>query len=223
MQALETTGQLDNTLVIFIGDNGPPLPRAKTTSWEAGVAVPLIIRPVDGADFAARHTTKLTSALDLFPTVLEAAGIPVPDQNEGRSLLPLLDSDEAVWRQYLFTEMNFHSPKSFIPWRTVRDDRFKLHWRADAQGEESYQLYDLESDPMETVNLIGVAKWQAVETRLRDALSNWRQATNDPLLDSEVILALEAKSEDWRASDNMIPEQDTFLDDFLENKISGSR
>jgi N-sulfoglucosamine sulfohydrolase len=71
---------------------------------------------------------ELTSALDLYPTFLEVAGLPVPAYLPGRSLLPLLTGKQTDWRDYLFTEFHVHSNHNPYPQRTVRNDRYKLIW-----------------------------------------------------------------------------------------------
>jgi len=90
---LEEIGELENTLVIVTSDNGMPFPRAKTTLYDWGTRMPLAIRwgkripPGRRVDDFVCHT-------DFAPTILEAAGIEVPEVMTGRSLLPILDSEK---------------------------------------------------------------------------------------------------------------------------------
>ena len=88
---LEKTGQLDNTLIFITSDNGMPFPRGKATLYDQGTHMPLAIRwprlfP------GGRQITDFVSHKDFAPTILEAAGVPIPSQMAGRSLLPLLTS-----------------------------------------------------------------------------------------------------------------------------------
>ncbi|MGQ9729852.1 MAG: sulfatase family protein [Candidatus Zipacnadales bacterium] len=125
MERVEQAGVADNTLVIVLGDNGPPFTRAKTTCYEAGVRTPFIVRWPNRAQ-AGLRSQALISAVDILPTVCEAAGIDHPQDLAGQSLVPLLTGEEKGWRCMLATEYNSHSEGGFFPRRTIRDDRYKL-------------------------------------------------------------------------------------------------
>ena len=84
--------ELDRTLVVVTSDNGMPFPRAKTNLYDYGVRVPLAIRWASEAP-GGRSVDDFVSLTDLAPTFLEAAGVPVPDEMTGRSLMPLLRSN----------------------------------------------------------------------------------------------------------------------------------
>lgn len=128
LQALEQTGRLENTLIIYLSDHGAPMPRGKKTSYEGGVRIPLIMWMPERIH-SGLVRDELVSTVDLMPTILDFAGISAPDKLAGRSLCPLLNQnpkDDAPWRQYLFTEFTLHWPETFFPQRAVRDDRYKL-------------------------------------------------------------------------------------------------
>jgi len=167
MESLRVHGLDENTLVIFLSDNGPEFPRGKCTSFEAGTRVPMIVRWSGRLD--PRVSRDLVSAVDIFPTVLEVADITPPGGLPGLSLLPVLEGEPAVWRNEIFTEYNSHEPRMFDPQRAVRSGKYKLiqtllrdpglEWPGEfdlekfrtvqsrAGQEEFVQLYDLESDP----------------------------------------------------------------------------
>ncbi|MSU23443.1 MAG: hypothetical protein EXS32_06410 [Opitutus sp.] len=86
---LEAIGELDNTLVVVTSDNGMPFPRAKTTLYDPGVRMPLAVR-WPGRVPAGRVVDDFVSHIDFAPTFLEVAGVAVPAQITGRSLLPVL-------------------------------------------------------------------------------------------------------------------------------------
>jgi uncharacterized sulfatase len=94
IEKLEEIGELGNTLVVVTSDNGMPFPRAKTTLYDWGVRMPLAIRWGDAVP-AGRVIDDFVSHTDFAPTFLEAAGLPVPDQMTGKSLLPMLTSDKS--------------------------------------------------------------------------------------------------------------------------------
>ena len=91
---LEQMGELDNTIVVMTGDHGMPFPRGKANLYDSGTRVPLAIR-WKGAIPAGRRLTDFVSTTDIAPTLLEAAGVSVPAQMTGRSLLSILTSDES--------------------------------------------------------------------------------------------------------------------------------
>lgn len=91
---LEEMGELDNTLVVATSDNGMPFPRAKTTLYDWGVRMPLAIRWGKKVP-KGRIVDNLVSHTDFAPTFLQAAGIDVPTEMTGQSLLPILYSQDA--------------------------------------------------------------------------------------------------------------------------------
>lgn len=212
LELLQGKQMLDNTLVIFVGDNGVPFSRAKTTSYEAGVAVPMII-VWPGVGTAGLRSRALVSTVDLLPTLLDAIGAdPIP--TSGHSLRDVMWDNAAVdWRTRLFTEYNSHGIGQFYPRRTVRNDRFKLIHNLESprrnptvyQGKArpgpgivvdpaalkayetlasppEWELYDLATDPHERINLASDERYQQTLGELQGALMQWREAHGDPLL-----------------------------------------
>jgi N-sulfoglucosamine sulfohydrolase len=197
MDELKAAGLADNTLVIFIGDNGLPTVHGKTTSYELGVRVPLMVRWPNQAK-AGTVSRDLTSTLDLMPTILAAAGVTIPDNLAGQPLQPLLRCEPVKWRELLFTEMNFHQPEMFLPQRTVRDVRYKLlHNLIPASDQAAVELFDLQADPDETKNLANDPTLSKVRERLESALTDWQVKTADPLLDAARVQRWKAAAERW--------------------------
>jgi N-sulfoglucosamine sulfohydrolase len=205
-----------NTLIVVLGDNGPPMMRAKVSSYEAGVNVPFIVWWPGGA--RSQVNTNLVCSIDLMPTFLELAGLRAPPGLPGRSLLPLLRGQPVRWRDYLATEYTTHEPRNLNPQRSIRDARYKLtltllqdpafKWpeeislaeyckvqRRAATGEY-LELYDLQSDPHEFKNLAGAPELTAVQSRLFRELHQWRESTKDPLLDLAALGELVLKEKD---------------------------
>jgi len=129
MEALAKAGRADNTLVIFLSDNGPHFAgRGKGTLHEGGLHVPFIVRWPGHAKLGVRSRA-LVSAADIVPTVIEAIGIQWPGPLAGRSLLPLLGGkDDVPWRQHLCGEWNsvYPVPAQYQPARSIRDERYRL-------------------------------------------------------------------------------------------------
>ena len=162
LEALEETGTLDRTVIIFTSDNGgldrnggptenAPLRSGKGYSYEGGIRVPFIIRWPQIA-LAGKVSDSPVCSIDLFPTILEAAGQKLPSDREidGVSLVSHLKSGgaNAVKRDHLLWHFPHyrHDPG---PYSIIRQGEFKLikFW------EGSHELYNLEDDLGEENNL----------------------------------------------------------------------
>ncbi len=93
LQQLEQSGELENTLVIVTSDNGMPFPRAKSNNYEYGVHMPLAVMWKNRVK-GGREVSDFINLADVAPTVLQAAGIPVPAEMTGASFLQALHSDK---------------------------------------------------------------------------------------------------------------------------------
>ena len=119
---LERQQVTDSTMIIFISDNGRPFPRCKTTVYDSGVRTPWIVC-WPGHVAAGSTTNSLVSAVDIAPTVLEMAGLPIGQTFQGVSFLPILKDPAAITRRYAFSEHNWHDFDDYG--RSVRSDRFR--------------------------------------------------------------------------------------------------
>jgi len=122
LSALEAAGIAENTLVIFTTDHGIAFPRAKSTLYDPGIATALILRWREAFAGGARYR-HLLSNVDLLPTILECAGLPIPAHVQGRSFLPLLRGEPYEPRRQIFAEKTWHDV--YDPIRAIRTDRFK--------------------------------------------------------------------------------------------------
>jgi len=124
MNVLDKHRHTDDTLVIFIGDHGPPFARGKTTVYESGIRIPFIVRwPGVSRPMKSRA---MVSTIDILPTILDATGITPAGKMHGKSLRPVLQNAGAPWREYLVGEFHFHGSRPFYPRRAIRDQRYKL-------------------------------------------------------------------------------------------------
>ncbi|CAL5868986.1 uncharacterized protein PFLUO_LOCUS3214 [Penicillium psychrofluorescens] len=139
LDMLERQGVSDDTLVVFLSDNGPPFINSKATLYDSGVRLPMVIR-CPGKKTGTRNSN-LISYLDLLPTFLDWAGHseknkPEASSRRGRSFLSILDSekDEADW-DLVFGSHTFHETVSYYPTRFLRTRRYKYHrniaWKLD--------------------------------------------------------------------------------------------
>lgn len=115
---LEAAGELDNTLVILSGDNGiPGIPRGKTNCYDLSASAPMLVRWPKGIP-AGRRVDDFVSVMDIGPTLLEVAGVNVPEEMDGRSFFPQLTSKKNGWVDpqrdsvVLGRELHFHSARA---------------------------------------------------------------------------------------------------------------
>jgi N-acetylglucosamine-6-sulfatase len=181
--ALEKSGQLDDTFILFLGDNGyffgeHGLGLERRFAYEEGIRSPFIFR----YPRRVKPGTKiddLVLALDIAPTCIELAGGTPGPQVQGRSLLPLMEGrprgTTAGWRDSILCE---YFSENAMPWligmsyKAVRTDRYKLiHWVNRGDDGELDELYDLDNDPYEMKNLIDDPACAEVRQTLRAELA----------------------------------------------------
>jgi len=127
IRALEETGKLDETLVIYTSDNGMPFPGAKTNLYDAGIHLPLIVRAPEQRERGVVNEA-MVSWVDLLPTLLEWAGVPPPTGLPGRSLLPILATRRPAGWDTIFASHVFHEITMYYPMRAIRTRQHKLIW-----------------------------------------------------------------------------------------------
>ena len=134
LDVLKQRGLMDNTLIVFCGDNGAALPHGKGSLYDPGSNVPCIVR-WPGAVKAGGDSHALLSGEDLAPTLLAAAGVEAGEKMSGVSFLPLLKGEPHTARKYVFVERGPHgsapvtvnmSNSGYDLARAVRSDRYKL-------------------------------------------------------------------------------------------------
>jgi N-acetylglucosamine-6-sulfatase len=172
--ALNDAGLSDNTLVIYMGDNGFELGEHgfydKRDAFEHSIRVPMLAY-APGLIAPGTRITEMVQNIDVAPTVLEACGVSVPAaaQMDGRSFLPLLRGEKTNWRDHILYEYHWEwnfpaTPTTFA----IRTDRFKFifyHGMWDHNG-----FYDLQTDPIERHNLINVPAYQEQIARMQQQL-----------------------------------------------------
>src|SRR3954452_13876841 len=180
LKALRDRGELDSTLIIYMGDNGFAFGEHglidKRTAYEESMRVPMLARCPELFG-GGTVVNEMVSGLDIMPTVLETAGVRIPEGIDGRSMLSLLrgKSDEK-WRKELlyeyYWERNFPQTPTI---HSLRTDRYKyIHYYGIWDIDE---LYDLQEDPLETNNLIGNPERQDTVKELNNRLFNLMEAS----------------------------------------------
>jgi arylsulfatase/arylsulfatase A len=198
-ERLDTLGMTENTIVIFMVDNGPNGDRyvagmkgSKSHVHEGGVRSPFFVHWP--ARLGAGHASDRVAAhIDVLPTLLEATGVPVPEglELDGRSLLPLLTGEPAEWpdRQIVIQAHRGNAPVRYHNF-LLRGPRYKLvhpsGFRYEVfEGEPAFELYDMESDPLELEDLASekpevVAELRAAYDAWFDDVSHTRPDNYDP-------------------------------------------
>jgi len=203
---LDELGIAENTLVIFVSDNGPPYPGNKMTLYDRGTGTPIIMRWPKVIK-AGTIYGGLTNTIDIMPTVLDAVGIPVPEAVEGISLLPVIDgSEKGDLRDTHFSEMTYHV--YYLPGRAARTKDWKYirnysdiakgldqcnhmdwahrvcelpnqPWKSPRAFEE---LYYLRRDPNEQKNLAEDENYSKKLEEMRQILDRHMEETKDSYL-----------------------------------------
>ncbi len=165
LNALEELGLDENTIVILWGDHGWKLGEhnswCKMTNLEIDARVPLILRVPDMTNVGA-ITKGLVEFVDVYPTLCDLTGVPVPPDIEGTSFKPLIDDPTRAWKKAAFTQFlreGVWIDPDGVEYMgySVRTDRFRYtEWLDWETGElKATELYDHETDPSETANVAG--------------------------------------------------------------------
>ncbi len=167
-------GWLKNTVIIYSSDQGLAVGgrhglMGKQNLYEH-VKPPLIFA---GPGIPHGQSDALVYLFDLFPTICQLAGAPVPAVVEGHSLLPIIEHPDSKVRDYLFGAYKDCQ-------RMIRDERWKL-LEYNAGGVRNTQLFDLANDPDEIHNLADDPQYAAERRRLEKLLAQARQELNDPV------------------------------------------
>lgn len=242
VQLLKDVGQYENTLFLYTSDNGIAMPGSKTTLYEPGMRLPLIVR---APDVKRRGVVSgaMISWVDFTPTILDYAGVkevlaPPLVQGEpegsgkgrrggkeqpkvkytfhGRSFRSTLEQEKPAGWNEVYGSHTFHEITMYYPMRVIRTDRYKLilniayqlpfpfasdlyqsaTWQsvkadpeqtrygkrriADFIHRPRYELYDLQKDPDEVINLVNDPKYAEVFQELARKLKDFQKRTRDP-------------------------------------------
>jgi len=195
---VEQRGIRDNTLIIYVTDNGwiqsPEqanryAPRSKQTPYEGGIRTPIMFSWP--GRLAPAERGELASSIDLFPTILAAAGARLPEDRPGLNLWPHLEEATPINREAIFGEGFAHdiadieNPEASLLYRWCIEGRWKLLLTYDGEvnryesthprTEKRPQLFDLLEDPHETNNVAG--ERPEVLARLARKIADWHPVT----------------------------------------------
>ena len=173
LTTLKETGHSENTIIVFSGDNGLAVGQhgllGKQNVYEHSVHVPLVINGPGIPEGEKRGD--FCYLFDIFPTLCDLTGLPVPESVDGINLAPVIREETRKPRDSLF-----FAYKNFQ--RSVRTDRWKLILY-NVNGVKTTQLFDLANDPQETNNLVGEQAYTGRIRELTTLMENWIKKTGD--------------------------------------------
>jgi N-sulfoglucosamine sulfohydrolase len=215
IQILKENNKYDNTLIIYVSDNGPAFPESKTTLYEPGMKLPCIVkRPQE--EKKGSVCRRMISWVDLTPAILDFAGSKVPTGKfHGKSFKPVLEDENRKGQEEVYGSHSLHEITNYYPMRAVRTGKYKFIWNiaypltfpttqdlwysASWQGalrdnlekfgkrsvdaylhRPRYELYDLEKDPDEVINLAEEPAYREKIKEFCEKVKQFQEDTGDP-------------------------------------------
>ncbi|MCB9287796.1 MAG: sulfatase [Lewinellaceae bacterium] len=170
LAALDGLGLKENTIVVLIGDHGWNLGEhnfwGKHNTMHPAVNAPLIMR-VPGKT-SGRQSEALVEFVDIYPTLCELSGIPVPQHVQGKSLIPLLEKPDQPWKKAVFSRYHYGDA-------VITEKYIYTEYKKDSI--ESSMLYDLEKDKGENINVVDQPAYQEVVKKLHKYLKEISNAS----------------------------------------------
>ncbi|MBD3180750.1 sulfatase-like hydrolase/transferase, partial [Candidatus Poribacteria bacterium] len=208
LDALDSSGLANKTLVICTTDHGIAFPGMKCNLTDHGTGIMFMMRGPKGFD-GGKVVDSLISHVDIFPTICDYIGVDKPDWLQGKSIMPIIRGEKEEVNDEVFSEVTYHA--AYEPKRSVRTRRFKYIrrfgnkntpvlpncddspskkiWMENGWGERilaEEELYDLVFDPNETRNLANDINYAEILKEMQDRLEKWMKRTDDPLLNGFV-------------------------------------
>lgn len=185
---LDRLGLADNTIVILWGDHGWKLGDhdrwAKHSNFENDTRAPLILL-APGMKAVGKKTNALVEFVDIYPTLADLAGLPLPESLEGTSLAPLLDNPDRTWKPAALSQYPRTVKSRRLMGYSMRTDRYRFtQWlhRDDPSKVDAVELYDHHTDPQENVNIAGDVEHKTLVDQLT---VQFRELYNpDPIADA---------------------------------------
>jgi N-sulfoglucosamine sulfohydrolase len=139
MQALKESGYEENTLVMFLSDNGIAVPFAKCNVYLASTLTRWIVRWPEKVKPNTADRTHFISGIDFLPTILEATGVKGPEKLDGVSFVPLLNGKSQAGRDMVFTQIDSKYGGASVPMRCVQDGKYGYIFNAWSDGSYWYR------------------------------------------------------------------------------------
>ncbi|MQY77737.1 MAG: DUF4976 domain-containing protein [Bacteroidetes bacterium] len=177
---LEELNILDNTILVFGSDNGFFLGSHqrsdKRLMYEESIRIPLIVRYPELIKAGSKNSDMILN-IDIAPTLIELAGAEVPADMQGMSFVPLLKNENAEWRKsFMYEYFQESYAPGFVTATGVRNKKYKYIEYPDMINDID-ELYDLENDPGEMINLINSPDHQTVRSEMKAELEKLKTET----------------------------------------------
>ena len=220
LDKLDETGAGDNTLVIYISDHGADFPRGKGSIYENGTRVPMIVN-YPKIFPQGKVENGMVSTIDILPTMLRAARLPIPEELPGFALEDI-DAGKVPPRNYIHTFTTGSSPNLLYLQFGIRDERYKLVYNPDRAlnrlaesryrnsqlpedqyvqnflNPPEYELFDLQEDPHEWKNLAEDAEHGPIRGRLLKAMQSFQRKIKDPYTSRENIATFIVEQKEYQ-------------------------
>jgi len=155
----------DDTLVVFLSDNGMSFPFVKANCYRHSTRTPLIVRWPGHVESDVMRSEEMISGVDLMPTLLGVAGVGIPDGVDGDSFWPLVEGESQPDRQYAFTQYYGTIHGDVVPMRSVQGRRYGYNFNPWSDGKAEYLKVEYTSSP--TMQAMGRAAMSDIELDVR--------------------------------------------------------
>ena len=230
LDSLKASGKAENTLIIYLSDHGAQFSRGKTTNYEAGLKIPLIMTWPERISAGQVISDQMVSVIDIFPTIVDLVSGQSKDGLPGRSLIKLANGQQ-TGHEYIFAGGLIGTAKYFYPKRSVRGKKYKLiHNLFSGEPDPYFPVY---TDHIYPTVLSGTSREEiaSLPVELKDVYDRWENPPafelydleNDPwefhnLADDpnhqKELERLKTVLDDWRRNT-----RDPFMDSVNFNKI----
>ena len=176
---LDRLGLRERTVIVLWGDHGWKLGEhgewCKHTNFENDTHAPLICS-APGRKGVGRHSRALVEFVDIYPSLCELAGLPLPSHLEGTSFAPVLDSPDRPWKPAAFSQY----PRGKVMGYSLRTDRYRFtRWLEKDGREVARELYDHQKDPQENENVAERSENKSLVDKLtRQSQAGWKAVQN---------------------------------------------
>jgi N-sulfoglucosamine sulfohydrolase len=197
MNILDKSGKRENTVIIYVSDNGSNTPRSKYTLYEPGVHIPMIVS-WPGKTEPNSICDALVDFADVMPTLMAINGKDPLKEMDGKNMLPLLDGKKTDIHDDIFlsfTALGVTGVYEPYPIRGVVTKQYKLlHYLnheidppkgSEVEKADEYQLFDLLNDPQEEKNLFDDPQFQDIQKDMLGRLAKWQDKVGDKGLETE--------------------------------------
>ncbi len=185
LKQLNRLGLAENTVVVLWGDHGwhlgDHLMWCKHSNFEQATRAPLII--VAPGYQCGQKVKTISEFVDVFPTLCELTHLPVPDNLDGKSLVPVLKNPKLEIKKYAISQFHRNTGKMNVEGYAIRTERYRyVEWlpinvretqEYDSTQMVANELYDYQTDPLETISLAPLPEYRKLVSRFRKILSEY--------------------------------------------------